>query len=154
MLKAVRNPILTVRIPTRPARKANDKDKVELINKVQCFIFDCDGGFTWNNFGLEGPFTNLHVLNPHEGVIWRGDSVIDGVPETLDLLRSLVGDGGSHGIYTAMRLFFLKPSLYLQGKRLFFVTNNSTKSRAGYLKKFTSLGLQINAVSHGVTALW
>ena len=29
------------------------------------------------------------------------------------------------------------------GKRLFFVTNNSTKSRAGYLKKFTSLGLSV-----------
>jgi phosphoglycolate phosphatase len=27
-----------------------------------------------------------------------------------------------------------------------FVTNNSTKSRAGYLGKFTSLGLNINAV--------
>lgn len=24
------------------------------------------------------------------GVIWRGDSVIDGVPETLDMLRSMV----------------------------------------------------------------
>ena len=24
------------------------------------------------------------------GVIWKGDSVIDGVPETLELLRSLV----------------------------------------------------------------
>jgi len=78
------------------ARKATDQDKVDLIKKVECFIFDCDG------------------------VIWRGDSVIDGVPETLNLLRSL-------------------------GKRLFFVTNNSTKSRAGYLKKFTSLGLNINA---------
>jgi phosphoglycolate phosphatase len=33
-----------------------------------------------------------------------------------------------------------------QGKKLFFVTNNSTKSRAGYLKKFTSLGLKIKAV--------
>lgn len=77
-------------------RKATDKDKVELIKRVECFIFDCDG------------------------VIWRGDSVIEGVPETLELLRSL-------------------------GKKLFFVTNNSTKSRAGYLKKFTSLGLNINA---------
>ena len=37
-----------------------------LIAKVDCFIFDCDG------------------------VIWRGDSVIEGVPETLDYLRSLV----------------------------------------------------------------
>ena len=24
------------------------------------------------------------------GVIWRGDTLIDGVPETLDLLRSMV----------------------------------------------------------------
>merc|ERR1712087_996342 len=31
------------------------------------------------------------------------------------------------------------------GKQLVFVTNNSTKSRAGYLKKFTSLGLNVNA---------
>jgi phosphoglycolate phosphatase len=35
----------------------------------------------------------------------------------------------------------------LQGKKLFFVTNNSTKSRAGYLKKFTDLGLSITSVS-------
>ena len=28
-----------------------------------------------------------------------------------------------------------------------FVTNNSTKSRAGYLKKFTDLGLDVKAVS-------
>lgn len=33
-----------------------------------------------------------------------------------------------------------------QGKQLVFVTNNSTKSRAGYLKKFTSLGLNVAAV--------
>jgi phosphoglycolate phosphatase len=36
---------------------------------VDCFIFDCDG------------------------VIWRGDSVIDGVPETLDMLRAMVRPG-------------------------------------------------------------
>ena len=34
-----------------------------------------------------------------------------------------------------------------QGKKLFFITNNSTKSRAGYLKKFQSLGLDVQAVS-------
>ena len=68
--------------------------KSALLSSVKAFIFDCDG------------------------VIWKGDSVIPGVPETLDLLRS-------------------------QGKRLFFVTNNSTKSRKGYLGKFTSLGLNI-----------
>lgn len=42
------------------------EDKKALVDKVDAFIFDCDG------------------------VIWRGDSVIDGVPETLDWLRSLV----------------------------------------------------------------
>jgi len=70
--------------------------KIEMIKKTKCFIFDCDG------------------------VIWRGDSVIEGVPETLEMLRAM-------------------------GKKLFFVTNNSTKSRKGYLKKFTSLGLNVNA---------
>lgn len=47
-------------------RKASLQDKKTLVDKVDCFIFDCDG------------------------VIWRGDSVIEGVPETLDLLRSMV----------------------------------------------------------------
>lgn len=37
----------------------------------------------------------------------------------------------------------------MQGKRLVFVTNNSTKSRAGYLGKFTGLGLNVNAVRGG-----
>ena len=32
-----------------------------------------------------------------------------------------------------------------QGKRLVFVTNNSTKSRAGYTSKFKSLGLNVTA---------
>ncbi|MEW5303398.1 MAG: hypothetical protein WDW36_006096 [Sanguina aurantia] len=78
------------------SRRATDADKRALIDKISCFIFDCDG------------------------VIWRGDSVIDGVPETLDMLRSM-------------------------GKKMVFVTNNSTKSRAGYLSKFTGLGLNVNA---------
>lgn len=46
-------------------------DKRAILDKVDCFIFDCDG------------------------VIWRGDSVIEGVPETLDMLREMVG--GSAG---------------------------------------------------------
>lgn len=48
----------------------------------------------------------------------QGDSLIDGIPETLAKLRDA-------------------------GKKMFFVTNNSTKSRAGYKKKFDSLGLDI-----------
>ena len=46
--------------------------------------------------------------------------MIPGIPETLEKLR-------------------------LAGKKMFFVTNNSTKSRAGYKKKFDSLGLNIPA---------
>jgi len=74
--------------------KLDTARKDDIVANVDVFIFDCDG------------------------VIWRGDSLIDGVPETLAMLRDA-------------------------GKRLFFVTNNSTKSRAGYLKKFTSLGLDV-----------
>jgi phosphoglycolate phosphatase len=75
-------------------RKLQDPEQ-ELLNSTSVFLFDCDG------------------------VIWLGDKLIAGVPETLDYLRSI-------------------------GKRCFFVTNNSTKSRAGYVKKFTSLGLKIS----------
>ncbi|KAL3613955.1 Phosphoglycolate phosphatase 1A, chloroplastic [Castilleja foliolosa] len=70
------------------------KDPDHLIDSTETFIFDCDG------------------------VIWKGDKLIDGVPETLDLLRS-------------------------KGKRLVFVTNNSTKSRKQYRKKFETLGLDV-----------
>jgi len=68
----------------------------QLLNTVDVFIFDCDG------------------------VIWRGDSLIPGISETLGKLRK-------------------------DDKKCFFVTNNSTKSRAGYKKKFDSLGLDVAA---------
>jgi phosphoglycolate phosphatase len=58
-------------------------------------------------------------------VIWKGDKLIEGVPETLDMLRA--------------KIFF-------QGKRLVCVTNNSTKSRKQYGKKFETLGLNVNEV--------
>ncbi|KAJ1851603.1 hypothetical protein GGH12_005944 [Coemansia sp. RSA 1822] len=63
------------------------------VDQFDTFLFDCDG------------------------VLWRGPTVIDGVPETLAMLRSL-------------------------GKRLIFVTNNSSTSRSDYVHKFTRLGIQ------------
>lgn len=63
--------------------------------------------------------TNVFIFDC-DGVIWRGDSLIPQVPDVIAYLRSL-------------------------GKKVFFVTNNSTKSRAGYLKKFTKLGLEAQA---------
>jgi len=65
----------------------------EMLDKTDVFIFDCDG------------------------VIWKGDSLIEGVPAVLEKLKAA-------------------------GKKIFFVTNNSTKSRKGYLGKFKGLGLE------------
>ncbi|KAK9091825.1 hypothetical protein Syun_026736 [Stephania yunnanensis] len=66
-----------------------------LCDSVEAFLFDCDG------------------------VIWKGDKLIEGVPEALSALRS-------------------------KGKKLVFVTNNSTKSRKQYAKKFQNLGLEVS----------
>lgn len=55
------------------------------------------------------------------GVLWSGDHMFPKIPETMDLLRS-------------------------KGKQLVFVTNNSTKSRADYKKKFDSMGISCSEV--------
>ncbi len=62
-----------------------------------------------------------HIVNIEELLLFfrKGDFLIDGAAETLAMLRQ-------------------------KGKRLFFVTNNSTKSRKGYMKKFQSLGLEVS----------
>ncbi|KAF2221340.1 4-nitrophenylphosphatase [Elsinoe ampelina] len=51
-----------------------------------------------------------------DGVLWSGDHVFPGTAETIAMLRE-------------------------KGKQLVFVTNNSTKSRADYKKKFDNLGI-------------
>ncbi|KNE58135.1 phosphoglycolate/pyridoxal phosphate phosphatase [Allomyces macrogynus ATCC 38327] len=56
-----------------------------------------------------------------DGVLWQGSDIIDGARETLAQFRAM-------------------------GKRLIFVTNNSTKSRDSYVEKLTKLGFT------GVTA--
>ncbi|OPB39425.1 4-nitrophenylphosphatase [Trichoderma guizhouense] len=68
----------------------------EFIDKFDTFLFDCDG------------------------VLWNGDHVYEGVPETISLLKS-------------------------KGKRVVFVTNNSTKSRQDYVKKLEKLGIPCDA---------
>ena len=80
-------------------KKADKEDKAKLLDKVDAFIFDCDG---------ENPYMQYYGQRVHHrafiseqgrcaqhacasvGVIWRGDSLIDGVPETLDALRAMV----------------------------------------------------------------
>lgn len=56
------------------------------------------------------------------GVLWEGTNMFSGVPEAMKLLRE-------------------------KGKRVFFVTNNSTKSRSSFLKKFEGFGIQAELVS-------
>ncbi|XP_050113520.1 phosphoglycolate phosphatase 1A, chloroplastic-like isoform X1 [Malus sylvestris] len=111
--KSMMEDSFTTRASAQPLTNADD-----LIDSVETFIFDCDG------------------------VIWKGDKLIDGVPQTLDMLRSKVDNSKRQALLCA-----LKPHaycLFLQGKRLVFVTNNSTKSRKQYGKKFETLGLNVN----------
>lgn len=62
-----------------------------------------------------------YILLDIDGVLWSGDHVFEGVPETLQWLRSL-------------------------GKRIRFLSNNSTMSREATAKKFAKKGIT------GVTA--
>ncbi|KAH0542556.1 hypothetical protein FGG08_003061 [Glutinoglossum americanum] len=59
---------------------------------MSTFLFDCDG------------------------VLWSGDTPLEGAPEALDMLRK-------------------------KGKQIVFVTNNSTKSRVDCKKKFDTIGI-------------
>lgn len=63
-----------------------------------------------------------------DGVLWRGSDLLPGSTRTLALLRA-------------------------QGKRLFFVTNNSSKSRAEYVAKFTKLNIPVD-ISEIVPSSW
>ncbi|KAL9451938.1 hypothetical protein AB3S75_007861 [Citrus x aurantiifolia] len=78
-----------------PAELLSANNITALFDSVDAFLFDCDG------------------------VIWKGDKLIDGVPQTLDVLRS-------------------------KGKKLIFVTNNSRRSRRQYAHKFHSLGVSVS----------
>lgn len=101
--------------------------------KYDCFVFDCDG------------------------TLWKGNTLIPGAKEALQLLRDQVGPaarrklrGGTAGksARSAMRRRThlaappaAPPPCAAQGKRVLFVTNNSTKSRRTFKLKFDSLGL-------------
>lgn len=59
------------------------------------------------------------VLFDCDGVIWRGDQAIPGAPEVIDLLKK-------------------------NGKKVFFVTNNSSKTRRLYAEKMSLLGFNVS----------
>lgn len=59
------------------------------------------------------------VLFDCDGVIWRGDQVIPGAPRVINLLKE-------------------------KGKKVFFLTNNSTKTRKMYADKMSSMGFDVS----------
>jgi len=74
-------------------RLSSQKDYKKLLDSYDTWLFDCDG------------------------VLWRGDHLLDGVIEVLDMLRR-------------------------RDKKVVFVTNNATKSRRNYKTKFDQLGIE------------
>lgn len=58
------------------------------------------------------------ILFDCDGVIWRGDQAVPGAPEVINLLKK-------------------------HGKKVFFVTNNSTKTRKMYADKMARMGFSV-----------
>ncbi|KIZ03128.1 4-nitrophenyl phosphatase [Monoraphidium neglectum] len=73
---------------------ATTDDMEGMLARYDCWVFDCDG------------------------TLWKGNQVISGVREALQMLRD-------------------------QGKQVLFVTNNSMKSRKSFKKKFDDLNLPV-----------
>ena len=73
------------------------------------------------------------------GVLWTGDGEpVSGANDALQFIRSKVyaihtESGASHTCHT-------------QGKKVCFVSNNSSKSRAEYLQRFHKLGMTAHEV--------
>ncbi|PPQ67838.1 hypothetical protein CVT24_003144 [Panaeolus cyanescens] len=77
------------------ARLSSLEDYKKILDDYDTWLFDCDG------------------------VLWRGDHLIEGVVEVLDILRQ-------------------------RNKKVVFVTNNATKSRKSYRSKFDQLGVEVH----------
>ncbi|KAJ3234403.1 hypothetical protein HDU81_001442 [Chytriomyces hyalinus] len=76
---------------------------------------------TGNSAAIQGFLDSIDTfLFDCDGVIWHGDHVIQNVVNVLSQLREM-------------------------GKKVLFVTNNSTKSRKAYLKKFVTLNIEAYA---------
>jgi len=85
-------------------RISSADEYAKLLDKYDTWLFDCDG------------------------VLWRGDHLIEGVTEVLDMLRR-------------------------RNKKVVFVTNNATKSRRSYKGKFDQLGVQAHVASAKLSLL-
>ncbi|KAH9029604.1 2-phosphoglycolate phosphatase [Lactarius pseudohatsudake] len=84
----------------------------ELLDKYDTWMLDCDG------------------------VLWHGDRLIDGAVQVLEILRSHTFSG------IWLTCISIRSFALVAGKRVLFVTNNATKSRPNYKKKFDGLGIE------------
>lgn len=76
-----------------------------------------------------------------DGVLWHGDHLIPGAVDVLAYLRE-------HSQCTKRVTLHETTDSCAAEKRIIFVTNNATKSRAKYKGKFDKLGVQADVVSH------
>ena len=102
--------------------RATEEEKLEILQKHSAFVFDLDG------------------------TLWKGTDLVPGASEVLELLRYQVGSGSTREPRTPHRSHAMPCHHLLQGKKVYFVTNNSTLSRQEFLRKCQALGLKASLV--------
>ncbi|KAI4325961.1 hypothetical protein MLD38_031319 [Melastoma candidum] len=110
---------------TTTAKPLSTENVDLLLDSVDAFLFDCDG-LTFHLTVYSSSELGKHALSflrisfPCSfGVIRHNNVLLDGVGATLHFLR-------------------------LMGKTLFFVTNNSNRSRRQHYERFESHGISVN----------
>ncbi|KAI4385943.1 hypothetical protein MLD38_003927 [Melastoma candidum] len=110
---------------TTTAKPLSTENVDLLLDSVDAFLLDCDG-LTFHLTVYSSSELGQHALSflrisfPCSlGVIWHNNVLLDGVAATLHFLR-------------------------LMGKRLFFVTNNSNRSRRQNYERFESHGISVS----------
>lgn len=116
-------------IPQQLAVRLSATESSSTLAAVNTLVLDCDG--RWGS-GLSCRCCCRSIatrvllwsccispcLHPTAGVLWRGSELMPDTVEALSRFRQ-------------------------QGKRLLFLTNNSSKSRRAYRAKFESLGIEV-----------
>jgi 4-nitrophenyl phosphatase len=104
--------------PTFLEKGARDQYEA-LLDKYDTWLFDCDG------------------------VLWNGDQPVDGAKDVLDMLRRQSTTAILSRYGDVCMLILLLGGV---DKSIIFVTNNATKSRKNYKKKFDKLGIDATVV--------